>query len=48
MILTSKIAKIDTTNKMTVAFDVSSRKMNYFSEITGKIAGNSSKEFIEV
>jgi transposase len=48
MILTSKIAKIDTTNKMTVAFDVSSRKMNYFSEIAGKIAGNSCKEVVEV
>jgi transposase len=48
MIVTSKIAKIDTTNKMTVAFDVSSRKMNYFSEIAGKISGNSCKEVVEV
>jgi len=48
MIVTSKIAKIDTTNKMTVAFDVSSGKMGYYSEITGKIAGNSCKEVVEV
>lgn len=48
MILTSKIAKIDTTNKMNVAFDVSYRTMEYFSEITGKIAGNCCKEIIEV
>jgi hypothetical protein len=36
MIRTSKIAKIDTTNKMTIAFNVSPRELNYFSEITGK------------
>ena len=48
MILTSKIAKIDTTNKMNVAFDVSYRTMEYFSEITGKIAGNSCKDVVEV
>ena len=41
MIVTSKIAKIDTTNKMTVAFDVSKRKLNYYSEIAGKVSGTS-------
>jgi len=48
MILTSKIAKIDTTNKMTVAFDVGSKKLNYYSEITGKLTGNNCKEVIDV
>jgi transposase len=48
MILTSKIAKIDTTNKMHVAFDVSYRTIEYFSEVSGKIAGNSCKEVVEV
>jgi hypothetical protein len=48
MIITSKIAKIDTTNKMTVAFDVSKAKLNYYSEITGKISGTSCKEVNEV
>lgn len=48
MIVTSKIAKIDTTNKMTVAFDVSKQKLNYYSEISGKICGTNSKEVKEV
>lgn len=48
MIVTSKIAKIDTTNKMTVAFDVSKEKLNYYSEMRGKISGNNCKEVREV
>jgi transposase len=48
MIVTSKIAKIDTTNKMTVAFDVSKRKLNYYAEITGKVSGTSCKEIKEM
>src|SRR5271157_4717839 len=48
MIVTSKIAKIDTTNKMTVAFDVSKRKLNYYSEIAGKVSGTSCKEIKEL
>jgi transposase len=48
MIITSKIAKIDTTNKMTVAFDVGSKKLNYYSQIAGKVTGNSCKEVQEV
>jgi transposase len=48
MIITRKIAKIDTTNKMTVAFDVSSQKLDYHSEIAGKLAGNNCKEIIDV
>jgi transposase len=48
MIVTSKIAKIDTTNKMTVAFDVSKLKLNYYSEMRGKISGTDCKEVKEV
>jgi len=48
MIITSKIVKIDTTNKMTVAFDVSKAKLNCYSEITGKVSGTSCKEVHEV
>jgi hypothetical protein len=48
MIVTSKIAKIDTANKMTVAFDVSKVKLNYYSEIAGKISGRSCSEVQEV
>jgi transposase len=44
MLIISKIAKVDTTNKMTVAFDVSKRKLNYFAEISGKISGRSARE----
>jgi hypothetical protein len=44
MLIISKIAKVDTTNKMTVAFDVSKHKLNYFAEITGKISGRSARE----
>jgi transposase len=44
MLIISKIAKVDTTNKMTVAFDVSKSKLNYYSQISGKIAGNSARE----
>ncbi len=39
-----RVAKIDTTNSMTVAFDVSKDKLNYYSEVEGKIAGNNFRE----
>lgn len=48
MIIISKIAKIDTTNKMTVAFDVSKSKLNYFAETKGKITGTSCREEIAI
>ena len=38
------IAKIDTTNKMTIAFDVSKDKLNYYSEVEGKITGNNFRD----
>jgi transposase len=44
MLIISKIAKVDTTNKLTVAFDVSKNKLNYFAEISGKISGRSARE----
>jgi len=44
MLIISKIAKVDTTNKLTVAFDVSKHKLNYFAEISGKISGRSARE----
>ncbi len=31
-----RVAKIDTTNVMTIAFDVSKDKLNYYSEVEGK------------
>ncbi len=39
-----RIAKIDTTNAMTVAFDVGKDKLNYYSEVEGKIAGNNFRD----
>ncbi len=39
-----RVAKIDTTNVMTIAFDVSKDKLNYYSEVEGKIAGNNFRE----
>jgi len=39
-----KLAVVDTTNRMTVAFDVSKAKLNYFSKIEGKLTGTSCKE----
>jgi hypothetical protein len=48
MQLTSKIAKTDTTNKMTVAFDISKGSVEYFSEVEGKLAGNSCREVQEL
>jgi len=39
-----RIAKIDTTNAMTIAFDVSKDKLNYYSEVQGKITGNNYSE----
>ena len=39
-----RIAKIDTTNTMTVAFDVSKDKLNYYSEVEGKITGNNFRD----
>lgn len=39
-----RVAKIDTTNVMTVAFDVSKDTLNYYSEVEGKIAGNNFRE----
>ncbi len=44
MHITRKIAKIDTTNKLTVAFDVSKDTLNYYSEIKGKVSLNDFKE----
>ncbi len=39
-----KITKIDTTNKMTVAFDVSKDKLNYYSEIQGRLSSDNCRE----
>ena len=44
MKVTRTLARIDTTNRLTVAFDVSSKKVDYYSELDGKIAGNSCRE----
>jgi hypothetical protein len=46
MKIISKLATIDTTNKMTVAFDVSKKTLNYYTEIEGKISGTNHKETI--
>ena len=43
-----KIEKTDTTNKMTVAFDVSSKKLDYYSEIKGKVSGTSCHEVMAI
>jgi transposase len=48
MIVTRKIAKIDTTNKMTVSFDVGQKNLNYYSEIRGKVSGTSCREIQEI
>lgn len=48
MRITSKIAKTDTTNKMTVAFDISKDTCEYYSEVLGKLAGNSCREIREL
>lgn len=42
------IAKINTTNKMTIAFDVSKDKLNYYSEVEGKIEGNNYREQLAI
>lgn len=39
-----RIEKIDTTNLMTIAFDVSKDKLNYYSEVEGKITGNNFRD----
>ncbi len=44
MEIISRIAAIDTTNAMTVAFDVSKDKLNYYSEVEGKITGNNFRD----
>jgi len=44
MYLTRKIAKIDTTNKLTVAFDVSMKTLEYYSELQGRLSGRSCRE----
>ena len=43
-----QLAKIDTTNKMTVAYDVSKDKLNYYSEVEGKISGRNYRDFYAV
>ncbi|MBD3393067.1 MAG: transposase [Chitinivibrionales bacterium] len=48
MQVTRKIAHIDTTGKMTVAFDVSKDKLNFYSEVLGKISGTSCRETQDV
>lgn len=48
MIITSKIAKIDTTNKLTTAFDVSRDRLDYYTELKGKISGTSFREIESV
>jgi hypothetical protein len=44
MRITRKIAKVDTTNKLIVAFDVSMKTLEYYSELRGKLSGTSSRE----
>jgi len=39
-----KLALFDTTNKMTVAFDVSKKSLNYYSETKGKLSATSCRE----
>ncbi len=39
-----RVAKVDTTNRMTIAFDVSKDKLNYYSEVEGKINGNNYRD----
>ncbi len=43
-----KIAKIDTTNKLTIANDVSMDKINYYSELKGKVSGRYSREQVAI
>ena len=43
-----QLAKIYTTNKMTVANDVSKDKLNYYSEVEGKISGSNYRDFYAV
>ncbi len=43
-----QLAKIDTTNKMTVAYDVSKDKLNYYSEVEGKISASNYRDFYAV
>jgi transposase len=38
------LATVDTTNKMTVAFDIGKRNVNYYSETRGKLSGTSCRE----
>ena len=44
MKITRTLATVDTTNKMTVAFDVSKKNVNYYSETRGKLSGTSCRE----
>jgi transposase len=44
MKITRKLAVVDTTNRMTIAFDVSKGSLSYYSEIQGKLTGTSCKE----
>jgi transposase len=44
MRITRKIAKVDTTNKLTVAFDVAMKTLEYYSELRGKLSGTSCRE----
>ncbi len=38
-------ARVDTTNKLTIANDVAKDKINYYSEVKGKVSKTSSSEF---
>jgi transposase len=44
MRITRKIAKVDTTNKLTIAFDVAMKTLEYYSELQGKLSGTSCRE----
>lgn len=44
MRVSRSVTRVNTTNRMTVAFDVSKGSLNYYSEVRGKVAGNSCHE----
>jgi transposase len=44
MKITRRVATVDTTNKMTVAFDISKKNVNYYAEVRGRLSGTDCHE----
>ncbi len=42
------IAKFDTTNKLVIANDVAMEKMNFYSELRGKVSGTHCSKYFAI